>query len=118
MAGCGGVLGGALGLELHGVEDAVAAVGADGKGLGVVLEGVGRGLGALVLDAESLVELDEGEGGAGADALDGAGLDVAGDAEMAGVGLVAHLLELGDGDVVALGLLALRRTRGRQRSPG
>src|SRR5580700_4580961 len=83
-AGFGGcVLRGALGLKLRGVEDAVAAVGADGEGLGIVLEGVGWGFGTLVLDPKSLVELDESEGGAGADALDGAGLNVACDAQVA-----------------------------------
>ena len=65
-----------------------------------------RRAGAVRPDAQGLVEFDEGEGGAGAGALDGAGLDVAGDAEVAGVGLGSHLLELGDGDVVALGLRA------------
>jgi len=86
------------------VEDVVAAVGADGQGLGVVLEGVGWGFGALVGDAEELALLDEGEGGVGADVDDAAGLHVAGDAEVAGVGLLAHRVELGDGDVVALGV--------------
>ena len=45
--GCGSVLGGAFGLKLRGVEDAVVAVGSDGERLSVVLEGVGWGLGAL-----------------------------------------------------------------------
>ena len=47
---CGGVLGGALSLELGGVEDTVVAVGAYREGLGVVLEGIGRGFGALIAD--------------------------------------------------------------------
>lgn len=90
------------------MEDAVAPEGADGQSLRVVLEGIGRWLGAVVVDSESLVELDEGEGGVGAFALDAAGLDVAGDAQILAVGAVAHALELGDGDVIALGLAAGR----------
>ena len=84
------------------MEESVASVGTDGESLGVVLEGVGWGLGALIGDAESLALFEEREGGVGADVGDASGLDVAGDAEMASVGLGAHLLELGDGDVVAL----------------
>src|ERR1700722_19115191 len=99
---CGGVFRGAFGLELGGVEDAVVAVGADGEGLGFVLEGIGWGLGALVADVERAVLLEEGEVDVGADAMDAAGSYVAGDAEMADVGLVAHALKLTDGDVVAL----------------
>ena len=105
MAGLGGgVLAGALGLELGGVEDAVAAVGADGEGLSVVLEGVGWGFGAFVVHAQGLALLDESELGVGTGAGDGAGLHVACDAEVDVVGPVAHGLELGDGDVVALGI--------------
>ena len=48
----GRVLAGALGLQDRGVEDAVAAIGAFGQGLGVVLEGVRRRLGAFVDDLE------------------------------------------------------------------
>ena len=83
------------------MEDAVAAVGADGQGLGVVFEGVGWGLGALVDDVEGFALFEEGEVGSGTGAVDAAGRDVAGHAEVAGVGLAAHALELGDGDVVA-----------------
>ena len=98
--GC--VLGCALGLKLGGVEDAVVAVGAYGEGLSVVLEGVGRGLCALIVDVKGAALLEELEGGVGSYAVDAAGGDVAGDAEMASVSDVAHGLELGDGDVVAL----------------
>jgi hypothetical protein len=62
------------------VKDVVVAVGAHGKGLGVVLEGVWRGLGTLVVDGEGAALLEELEGGVGADAVDAAGSDVAGDA--------------------------------------
>jgi len=48
--------------------------------------------------------LDEGETGVGAGAIDAAGLDVAGYAEVDLVGFVAHALKLGDGDVVLLGI--------------
>ena len=84
------------------MEDAVVAVGADGERLGIVLEGVGRRLNALVADFESAVLLDQREVDVGADAVDAAGLDVARNAEMADVGLVAHALQFTDGDVVAL----------------
>ena len=97
-----GVLGGAFGLELGGVEDAVVAVGAYGEGLGVVLEGVGWRLGSLIDDGEFAALLEQIEGGIGADAMDAAGSYVAGDAEVADVRFVAHALEFADGDVVAL----------------
>jgi molybdopterin converting factor small subunit len=91
------------------VEDAVAAVGALGQGLGVVLEGVRWRLGALVADLQErrcglgewlsnsfmtkstwgpLCSMEPG--------------DEALDAQLGVVGLVAHAAELGDGDVVAL----------------
>ena len=84
------------------MENSVTSVGADGESLGVILEGVGWGLGSLIGDAESLALFEKRKGGVGADVVDASGLDVAGDAEMASVGFVAHLLEFGDGDVVAL----------------
>jgi hypothetical protein len=84
------------------VEDAVAAVGANGEGLGVVLEGVGWRLGALVDDGEFAALLEEIEGGVGAYAVDAAWGYVTGYAEMAGVSLIPHALQLADGDVVAL----------------
>jgi hypothetical protein len=84
------------------VEDAVAAVGADGKGLGVVLEGVGWRFGALVDDGELAALFEKVEGGVGAYAVDAARGYITGYAEMAGVSLVSHALQLADGDVVAL----------------
>ena len=86
------------------MEGAVVGVGADGEGLGVVLEGVGWGFGAFVDYAEGLALLEEREVGVGTEAGDAAGCHVAGHAEVHAVGLVAHRLELGDGDVVALGV--------------
>ena len=84
------------------MEDAIVAVGADGEGLGVVLEGVGWWLGALVDDGELAALLEEIEGGVGANAVDAAGGNVAGYTKMAGVSLISHALQLADGDVVAL----------------
>jgi len=84
------------------VEGAVAAIGADGVSLRIVLEGVGWRFGADVVDAESLALLDESEGGVGARALNRAGCDIAGDAKIFGVSTGAHGLQFGDGDVVAL----------------
>jgi hypothetical protein len=101
----GGVFAGAFGLELGGFEGAVAAVGADGEGLGVVLEGVRGRLGAFVVDFDGAALFGEDEVGVGAVAADASGLDVAGDAEVELVGLVAHGLELGDGDVVLFGVV-------------
>src|SRR3984957_8959064 len=46
------VFAGALGLKIIGVEDAVAAIGADRESLRIVFEGVGRRLGSLVGDIE------------------------------------------------------------------
>jgi hypothetical protein len=97
-----GVLGCAFGLEFGGMEDAVVAVGSYGEGLGVVFEGVGRRFGALVDDGELAALLKQIEGGVGAYPMDAAGGYVAGDAEVADVGFVAHALEFADGDVVAL----------------
>jgi hypothetical protein len=89
---------------LGGVEGAVAAVGSDGEGLGVVFEGVWRWFSALVVHAEGLALLKQSELGVGAVALDAAGENVAGYAQVAAVGFVAHGVELGDRDVVALGV--------------
>src|ERR1700733_897581 len=97
-----GVFGGAFGLERCGMEDAIVAVGAVGEGLGVVLEGVGWWLGAFVAYVEFAALLEEGEVDVGAYAMDAARGYVAGDAEVADVGLAAHRVELADGDVVAL----------------
>ena len=83
------------------MEDAVAAVGADGEGLGVVLEGVGWRFGALVDDGEFPALFEEVEGGVGADAMDASRGDVAGYAKVSDVRLVPHALKLSDGDVVA-----------------
>ena len=109
----GGVLAGALGLELRGVEDAIAAIGADGEGLGFILEGVGRRLGAFVVHTDGLIQFDQSELGVGTGALDGTGLDVAGHTQVLAVGLVAQGLELGDGDVILLGV-----ARGGDGQPG
>jgi hypothetical protein len=84
------------------VEDAVVSVCSYGEGLGIVLEGVGRGFGALVDDGEFAALLEQIEGGVRAGAMDAAGGYVAGDAEVADVGFVAHALEFANGDVVAL----------------
>jgi hypothetical protein len=99
---CRGVFGGALGLELSGVEDAVTAVGAYGERLGVVFKGVGRGLRTLVDDGQLAALLEQVEGGVSADTMDAARGYVSGYAEVADEGFVTHALELADGDVVAL----------------
>ncbi len=87
------------------MEDAVASVGADGEGLGVVFEGVGRRLCAFVVDLEGAALFEQDELRVGAGALDAAGSYVAGYAEVAGVGFVAERIELRDGDVILFGAL-------------
>jgi hypothetical protein len=81
------------------VEDAVAAVGAFGEGLGIVFKGIGGRLGAFVADFERAAG-----GGFGVVAFEFVqmkstwgplcsmepGLDEAFDAELAVIGLVAH----------------------------
>jgi hypothetical protein len=84
------------------VKDTVVAIGADGKGLGVVLEGIGRGFRTLIDHGEFTALLEEIEGGVGADAMDAARSYVSSYAKVAHVGLVAHALEFTDCDVVAL----------------
>src|SRR5260370_543769 len=101
-AGTGRARGGGGGVEGGGGGGGGGAVGAYGGGLGGVVEGVGWGVGALVGDLEGAALVEQLEGGVGADAVDAAGGDVAGYAEVADVGLVAHTLKLADGDVVAL----------------
>src|SRR5207248_1635567 len=93
---------GAFCLEFGGVEAAVVAIGPCGEGLGVVLEGVGWGFGPLIEDGEFAALLEQIEGGVGADTMDAARGNVAGDAEVADVRFVAHALEFADGDVVTL----------------
>ena len=104
------VLAGALGLQDIGVEDAVAAIGAHGQGLGVVFEGVRRRLGALVVDREHTaggglgrvaLKLIQNKRHVRAALLDGAGYNEALHAQLAVVGLVAHGAQFGDGNVVA-----------------
>ena len=75
------------------MKDVIAAVGAYGQGLGVVFEVVGWGFGALVVDFEEFALFYEGEGGVGARAVDGAGLDVAGYPEVHFIGFFAHILQ-------------------------
>src|SRR5580692_5637980 len=51
----------ALGLQLLGMEDAVASETAVGQRLRIVLEGIGRWLGAAIRDLKSLIVLDQDE---------------------------------------------------------
>ncbi len=99
---CGSIFAGALGLQLRGVEGAIASVGANGKGLGVVLEGVGRWLSAFVDNTKCSTLFEQRKIGVGTEAGDAARLYVAGDAQIDLVGLVTHRLKLANGDVVAL----------------
>ena len=89
-------------MQLGGMEDAIPAVGAHGERLRTVFEGVGRRLNALVADLQRVTLLGEDKMCVGAAALDGIGRHIAGYPQMTGVSLVAHGLQLADGDVVAL----------------
>ena len=77
----GSILGSALGLNVGGVEDAVASELAFGQRLRVVLEGVGRSLGPAVNHREGAVLLHQQELQVGALALDRAGNNIAGYAQ-------------------------------------
>src|SRR5947208_14827769 len=88
------IFAGALGLNLGGVEDAVAAVGTHGERLGIILEGVGKRLHALIADADGFIQFHEREVGVSSAANNGAGLHVACDAQVTRVGLVTRLLQL------------------------
>src|SRR5271169_1035351 len=101
----GRVLGGALGLQHLGVEDAVVPVAALGQRLGVVHEGVGRRLGAVINHGQHQVLLDERELHMRALALDRARRHVAGHPQALGVDAGIHRAQLLDGHVVALALL-------------
>ena len=84
------------------MEHAISPVRAHSQRLGTVFEGIGRGLHALVADLQRVTLLRENKFCIGAAALDGMGGYIAGYAEMTGVSLVAHGLQLANGDVVAL----------------
>ncbi len=109
----GRIFRGALGLKLRGVKNSVAAIGSNSERLGVVFECVRRRLSALIADGKSAALFYENEVCVAADAMDGAGLHISCDAEMAGVSGIAHALQFADGDVVALvGLNAAYRQVG------
>jgi hypothetical protein len=100
-----GVLRGALGLQLLGVEDAIASETSIGQGLGIVFEGIGRGLGAAVRNLKSLIILYQDEVNFSAVTLDRTRLHIPRDAQSLGVGGVSHTAQFLDGDVVTLTLL-------------
>src|SRR5580704_3044568 len=100
-----GVLRSALSLQLFGVEDSVAVEAAVSQSLGVVFESVRRSFGSGVVDSERLILFHQHELHVRALALDGAGLDVSSDSQPLCIGAVAHLVQLFDGDVIALGVL-------------
>ena len=76
--------------------------GSDGQRLRIVLERVRRWLFTFIGDSQRPRVLYQNEIGIGALMLDRARLDITGDAQVARVGLVAHPLQLLNGDIVAL----------------
>ena len=99
------VLGRAFGLELLGVEDSIATVTAFGEGLCVVFESIWRRFCSGVHDVEGASLLSQGELDVCALAMDGARLNVSGDAEALGENTVAHFSHFLDGDVIAFAFL-------------
>jgi len=86
------VLGGAFGLQLLGVKDAVAAEVAIGEGLRLVLERIRRCFRAGVIYGEILVLLDQHELHVRSSPVDGARLHISSDAQTLGVRPIAHLV--------------------------
>mgnify|MGYP001552615966 CR=1 FL=1 len=89
-------------MKLRCVEDAIVPEGAYSQCLRIVFEGVGRGFDSFVTYLQFTILFDEREIDEGADTMDTARGDITSDPEMAHVGLVAHVLELADRDVIAL----------------
>src|ERR1700685_1801990 len=100
-----GVLRGAFGLQLLGMEDAVASEAAVGQRLGIVLEGIRRRLGAAVRNLKRLIVLDQDKLNFCAVPLDRARLHISRDAQPLGVGRISHAAQFFNRDVVALTLL-------------
>src|SRR5262249_54274861 len=107
----GSILGRTLGLEFPGVEHAVTPEFADGQRLRVVLERVRRRLGAFVAHPKNLAILSLGihfnqhKIRIGSNLADRSWLHGAGNAQVARVSNLAHVVELLDGYVIALALL-------------
>ena len=114
LAGCFGrgrlvcrwcVLGRAFRLNLLGVKDAIGAVSPLDKSLSIVLERIRRRLGAAIRNLQLQALFIDLEIGAGALSANAAWSHNSGDAEPLSVRLVAHTLQLFNGDVVAFALL-------------
>ena len=111
-SGCWSILGGAFGLKLGGVEDAILAVGADGKCLCVAFECVGRRLGTLIVDHDRMgirsrfgvvaLKLSQNKGDMRSALLNAFRLDESFDTEMALICLVSHALHLSHSNEIAL----------------
>ncbi len=89
-------------MQLGGMEHSIPAVGAHGERLGSILESIRRRLNALVADLQRVPLLGQDKMSVGAAALDGIGCYIPGNPQVAGIGFVAHGLQLADSDVVAL----------------
>src|SRR5208283_4401132 len=101
----GSILGGALGLNVGGAENAVASKFSFSQGLRVVLESVGRSFSSAVNHLQRAVLFHQQELQMCALALDGAGNNISCDAQPLAVCAVAHAVQFLDGDVVALAVL-------------
>ena len=101
----GSVLRSALCLQLLGVKHAVAAEAAIGQGLRIVFKSIGRSFGPGVIHCQILILLYQHKLHVGPGPLDRSRLHIAGDSQTLRVRAVAHLMQLLDGDVVALAVL-------------
>jgi len=96
---------GALGLQLLGMEDAIASEATVGQCLGIVFERIGRRLGAAVRNLKSLIVLYQDEFNFRSVPLDRTGLNIPRNPQALGVGRVSHSPQFLDSDVIALALL-------------
>src|SRR5581483_660848 len=96
------VFGRALGLDPVRLEGAVAGQAGIGQSRGAVLERVGQRIDAAIDDVQPARILLEREANLAATADNGAGDDVAADAQPLAFGAIAHRVELADGLVVGL----------------
>ena len=95
----------ALGLQLFGVEDAVAAKAAIGQSLGVIFKSIRRRFGPAVNHGQKLIVFYQRKFNSRTRAFDRTGLDIPGHPQMPGVSAVTHAPQFLDGDVITLALL-------------
>jgi len=87
------------------MKNAITAIAAIGEGLRIIFESIGRSFGSGVIDGEKLILLHQHKFHVRAGAFDRSRLHITRYAQALGVGAVAHLVELADGDVIAFAVL-------------